>query len=143
MDALKLLIVEDDPAVCQMYREYVEAFDDIEIVSISHTAADAIESVRRLRPHAVLLSLELQGDRQMPVEVLQGLAAEKLTGKAFVIAVSDMYESENKEYYRAIRENGVDYALCKRQIDYTDQTPIDFLRMMNENGRLISWYRMH
>lgn len=54
-----VLVVDDDFRVAQLHAHYVRAAPDFEVRGLAHTAAQAVEAARRLRPDLVLLDLYL------------------------------------------------------------------------------------
>ncbi|MGR7024401.1 MadR family response regulator transcription factor [Geodermatophilus sp. URMC 62] len=56
---IRLVIVDDHAIVRQGLRSILEREPDVEVVGEATTAADALDLVARVRPHIVLLDLEL------------------------------------------------------------------------------------
>jgi NarL family two-component system response regulator LiaR len=57
VDKIKVLIVDDHAVVRRGLRTFLELQDDIEIVGEGENGLEAVEQVRRLMPHVVLLDL--------------------------------------------------------------------------------------
>ncbi|MGI5159052.1 response regulator [Microbispora sp. CA-102843] len=52
---IRALVVDDDFRVADLHARYLGRMPGFEVVGIAHTAAEAVELARRLRPHLVLL----------------------------------------------------------------------------------------
>lgn len=59
MKAIDLVIVEDDPMVIQVNRQFVEATGGFRIVGTARTGPEALEVIRAARPDLVLLDIYL------------------------------------------------------------------------------------
>ncbi|HVZ17472.1 MAG TPA: response regulator [Terriglobales bacterium] len=75
-DAMKTLIVDDEPIARQVLREALETIDDVEVVGEADNGRSALAQIDKLRPELVFLDL------QMPVmsgfEVVSNLAGGTL-----------------------------------------------------------------
>ena len=56
---IRTFVVDDDFMSAAIHRSYVERVPGFEAVGEAHTAAEALEGVRRLRPHLLLLDIYL------------------------------------------------------------------------------------
>lgn len=57
---MKVFIVEDSPVVCERLQALLGDIDQVEVVGTADNATDAIEDIRRLQPHAVVLDIKLR-----------------------------------------------------------------------------------
>src|SRR5450759_2972742 len=57
MRTLRVLIVEDDPVVADINREFTERVDGFTTIGVARSVASAVEAVQRLRPDLVLLDV--------------------------------------------------------------------------------------
>ncbi len=84
MRTLRVLVVEDDPAVAGINREFTERLEGFEVIGVAGSATAAVESVQRLRPDLVLLDIYMpDGDG---VQVLKEIRARN--GDVDVIPVT-------------------------------------------------------
>lgn len=83
-DARRVLVVEDDEHVAAVHCRFVSQQPGFSVVARAATAGQAREFVRTLRPHLVLLDLELPG--QNGLELLRELRSSSLPVE--VIAVT-------------------------------------------------------
>jgi two-component system, LytTR family, response regulator len=61
MNALRTLIVDDEPIARQVLREELSAFRDVEVAGEAANGADALAQIALLKPDLVLLDLEMPG----------------------------------------------------------------------------------
>lgn len=61
MSEIRILIIEDDPIICEDIRDIVSDVDYI-AVGIAHTKSEAITAIDKLRPDLVLLDINLEGN---------------------------------------------------------------------------------
>ncbi len=61
MRTLRVLIVEDDPVVAEINREFTERVDGFTTIGIARSVASAIEALQLLRPDVVLLDVYMPG----------------------------------------------------------------------------------
>ena len=57
--ALQVFVVEDSLPVSERLQELVDSIDGARCAGSARTAAAAVEAIRRIRPHAVILDLRL------------------------------------------------------------------------------------
>ncbi|WP_336366132.1 response regulator [Marinobacter sp. C2H3] len=57
MNALRVLIVEDDPQIAEIQRRFLERMDGVELCGLAHTLADARDLVEVLAPDLLLLDV--------------------------------------------------------------------------------------
>ncbi|MGE5617730.1 MAG: response regulator [Sphingomonadaceae bacterium] len=57
MRALRVLVVEDDPVVGDINREFAERVEGFQVVGVARSAAAAVEAVQRQKPDLVLLDI--------------------------------------------------------------------------------------
>lgn len=59
MPDIRVLIVDDHPITCAGIRNVLEPIMGISVVGEAHTGAEALEKMKELRPHVVLLDMRL------------------------------------------------------------------------------------
>ncbi len=57
MRPIRVLIVEDDPVVGEINKEFTERVEGFQVVGLAASAADAVDAVERMRPDLVLLDV--------------------------------------------------------------------------------------
>ena len=138
METLRILVVEDDSSTCEAFVACADAWEDVEIVGVSHTAKEAIQSISDHLPHAVILDLELHRGGGSGLDVLQGVRDAALSYKPFFLITTVNTSNAIYDYARSL---GADYILYKHQEGYSEKYALDFLRNMraiihSSNGRM-------
>ncbi len=72
-ERIRILVVDDDPALLDMLREYLESPGDRYVVETATRGSEALEMIARARPHVVILDVEMPG--MSGVQVLASLRA--------------------------------------------------------------------
>lgn len=101
MKGIRTVIVEDDPMVMQVNRQYIEEIGGFEIVGTAETGHEALSVIRKQRPHLVILDVylpDLDG-----VQTLKELRTSNLpTDVVLVTAARDVETIQNAFRYGAI-----------------------------------------
>jgi DNA-binding response OmpR family regulator len=88
----KILIIEDQPALCQLYEKFLGRFNHDVVLAESGEAG--IEAARRTRPDLVILDLVLPG---MPgIHVARRLREEGILAKAPLIVTTGLGEEHTE-----------------------------------------------
>ena len=102
---IRIVIVDDEPIVCEHLRTIVGSADDIEVVDVAHDGAEAIEAAVRHRPDVMLMDLRMPG--------VDGLAAtERIVGLSHppVVVVLTTFEADDY-VLRAMHAGAVGFLL--------------------------------
>jgi response regulator of citrate/malate metabolism len=84
-----VLIVDDDFMVAEIHRRFVDQVDGFRAVGVARTGAEALSSVRELRPHLILLDVYLPD--MTGLEVLQRLRSDgDLVGVIMITAAREL-----------------------------------------------------
>ena len=127
MDELSVLIVEDEPSVCQSFLNLAENMEDIYIVSVTNNASKAVSDIKDFLPNAVILDLELHQGGGSGLDVLQELQELSLDTVPYILITTNNTSSITYEYARQL---GADFIMSKHQENYSEKTALDFLKMM-------------
>ncbi|MFC5287583.1 response regulator [Actinokineospora guangxiensis] len=102
---IRVVVVDDEPMVCQHLQTILSSAEDIEVVDQAHDGAAAVEAVVRREPHVVLMDLKMPG--------VDGLTAiERITRMAkrpAVVALTTFDADEN--VIRAMRAGAAGFLL--------------------------------
>lgn len=102
---IKTLLVDDDPMVQQVNRDYVEAVEGFRVVATARTAREALEAVRRFKPDLVLLDIFLPD--QDGVTTLKEIRRQEI--QADVIVLSAAHDARTIQ--DVVRYGAVDYII--------------------------------
>jgi len=99
---IRILIVEDDPGICEDLRAFVRAEPDTAIVGEADSGVAAIESVKRLTPDVVLLEMDLP--EMNGIEVVRSYGVGQLPLTIFIA-------DHDRHAAAAFQVNAFDYVL--------------------------------
>src|SRR5215467_7679221 len=97
---MRIVIVDDEELARKLLREYLSAYDDIEVVAECANGFEAVKAVMDLKPDLLLL------DIQMPR--LDGFEVLELVGREVGVVFVTAYD---KYALRAFEVHAVDYLL--------------------------------
>ncbi|MBD0383341.1 response regulator [Paenibacillus sedimenti] len=100
---VRVVLIEDDPMVLEVNKQFVEQVPGFEIVGTASNGLDGIEKVRSLQPDLVFLDIYMPG--QNGTEVLQQIRNEQLATDAIVITAA----SDIPTVQRMLHQGAVDY----------------------------------
>jgi DNA-binding NarL/FixJ family response regulator len=103
LQRLRILISDDDPMICEVLREVLEAEPDLDVVAVAQDADEAIDLAARHTPNVAVLDMRMPGGggaraareirRQSPVTRILAFSAYADQG-----AVTDMAHAGAAEY---------------------------------------------
>lgn len=99
----RVVLIEDDPMVLEVNRQFVERVPGFEIVGTSSNGTEGIDKVRSLQPDLVILDIYMPG--QNGTELLQQIRSEKLDVDAIVITAAN----DTPTIQRMLHQGAVDY----------------------------------
>jgi response regulator of citrate/malate metabolism len=112
MDAVSVLVVDDDFMVARIHTQFVERTPGFEVVGVASTGRAALDDIARLRPDLVLLDVHLPD--MTGIEVLRRLRADG--DDVGVLVVTAAREADT---VRAAAAGGAAHYLVK-PFDYDD-----------------------
>lgn len=92
--ALKVLIADDTPTVAEMLAELLIEPGRIEVAGTTDSEASTLEAIRRLRPDAVVLDLQLKSGSG--TEVIRAVRADATLGAIRLMVTSNHTSRELK-----------------------------------------------
>ena len=103
---MRLLIADDSAALRERLVEMFSQIDGIEIVGQARDVRQAFDSVRSLRPDAVILDIQMPGGSG--IDVLREIKQNHASMIAIVLT-----NHPYPQYQQKCSELGADYFLCK------------------------------
>jgi two-component system NarL family response regulator len=104
-DAINVLVVDDHPVVREGIAAMIHQQPDLRVVGEASNGPDALAAWRLLRPHVVLLDLELGG--MSGLKVLRAIRAECNQARVIVLTTYDLQE----DIYQAVQLGVCGYLL--------------------------------
>jgi DNA-binding NarL/FixJ family response regulator len=95
MSSLKVVLVEDSPAVRERLAHSLRSIDDVELIGEYEDANTAIDGIRNGAPHVVLLDIKLCGSSGM--DVMRYVEQSKIDVK--VIVLTNYAEPQYRELF--------------------------------------------
>ncbi|MFF0911219.1 response regulator [Microbacterium enclense] len=105
---LRVLVVDDAPAVARLHGMFVSAHPDCELVGTAASGPDALAAIRSLSPDLVLLDVHLPGFSG--IDALRAVRAEVALTQPEVVAVT---AARDMDTVRSARMMGVRHYLVK------------------------------
>ena len=127
METLKILIIEDDIKACNRFLECAENQEDMLIVSTTNNVTTALQEIQDYLPEVLILDLELQQGGGSGVELLYKLKQMDLDNFPYILVTTN---STSITTHEVLREYGADFIMSKHQSDYSEESVLDFLRIM-------------
>lgn len=126
---LNIMLIEDDSTVCKRFAEYVDITADVSIIAVTNNSYRALELIKECVPDAIILDLELNQGKGNGLLFLQELKNLTIPFKPFILITTNNSSSITYDYARQL---GADFIMSKHQEDYSEQSAIDFLKMMKD-----------
>lgn len=115
---LRVLLVEDSPLIRERLIESISALDNVDIVGLADTAADALAALRRAACDVVILDLQLRAGHGFNV-----LAALRTSSDRPGITVIVLTNYASSAYRERSIQSGADYFFDKA-LDYERVTQV-------------------
>ncbi len=123
-DVFSILLVEDDAGECEDIKNYINTLDQVRLTEITNNSDDAIASVKRDLPDAVILDLELHHGGGDGLLFLSDLKQLELQRTPYILITTN---NPSKIVHKAAREAGADFIFAKFQSDYSARRVIGHL----------------
>lgn len=117
--SMKILIIEDDVEDCNAFKNSVANREDVEIIGITDSDAEALQYVKTKRPEGIVLDLELNNSTSGGIDSLEFLSSIKklkLNYEPIVIVTTHV---NSKRMYELLHRNGVEIILYKDHPKYS------------------------
>lgn len=124
---LSVLVIEDDPGSCESLRDCLKESDDMEISGIVDNSFDALKSIEKSTPDAIILDLELKLGGGNGILFLSQLNKIELTKHPYILVTTN---NSSNTTLSSVRSLGADFILGKYERGYCAQYVVEFLRAM-------------
>ena len=117
---IRILVVDDDPALLDTIREYLESPGNRYVVETATRGGEALKLVARARPHVVILDVEMPG--MTGVEVLASLRALDPTIPVIMLTAN----TDSSVAAETLKLGAVSYAPKPLDVRYLDHLVATF-----------------
>lgn len=126
---MRVILIEDDPVVCQSFMSCIEATENMELIEITNNSYRALELVSECLPDAVILDLELNTGEGNGLQFLQALKQSEICPLPYILVTTNISSSTTYEYAHKF---GADFIMSKHQDNYSEKEAVNFLLMMKD-----------
>lgn len=151
MPPIRVLVVDDDPMVQQVNRDYVEAVPGFRVVGTARTGREALAAVRQHRPDLVLLDIYMPDQdgvwalkeirrQEMPADVVVVTAAQEPQTVEEILRYGAVDYIIKPFRMQRLHEALRNYRAAKQRLaraEALDQEQVD--RMLRERGLADAW----
>lgn len=103
-EAIRVVVVDDSPFVCQLLTSYLEDTPDVRVVGTALNGQQAVKKIKQLRPHVVTLDVQMPG--MGGLEALDSIMHECPTP---VVLVSGVSRQAAQMTLEAVQMGAVDF----------------------------------
>lgn len=129
-EKLEVFLVEDDENDRNaLIRQLQFMPEDFTVTGYTDDSEKALHMISRLKPHAVILDLELKRGGGDGLDLLTKLKPPQIQQKPFVLVTTNNISSTT---HAAARGFGCDYIMTKNEGDYSPLKVANFLRTMKQ-----------
>ncbi|MDQ0871628.1 two-component system response regulator DctR [Paenibacillus sp. V4I3] len=125
----RVVLIEDDPMVLEVNRQFVERVPGFEIVGTSSNGIEGIEKIRHLKPDLVILDIYMPG--QNGTDVLQQIRNEQLNTDAIVITAAN----DIPTIQRMLHHGAVDYIMKPFKFERVQEALENYRMMKRRLGK--------
>lgn len=112
MQMIRVLVVDDMQPICRRYEKLINQEEDMEVVGLAFSGAEALEMVRTLEPNVVLMDIEMEAKTsgldasrdilqiypEMKIIILTVYEEDEFVFQAFQLGVTDyLIKNSGKE----------------------------------------------
>ena len=127
-DVIRVLIVDDHPIVRRGLWSLLSSYPDIEVVGEAQEATGALQAVKELAPHVILLDIQMAGVDG--IEITSRILRASPMTKIIILTAYD-----NEEYVLGAFRAGAYAYLLKNSLD---ETVVETIRLVHQGRRLLS-----
>lgn len=125
---IKIMIMEDSPALCKKYKDAIDTFPNMKLVQITNNVYNASEMTRTIMPEVCILNLDLNGEKNHGMLYLMELKKLSLVTQPYVIILVDGLDKNANE---EVRKMGADFIFSKNDNNFSPAAIIEFVKNMD------------
>lgn len=133
---LNVLLVEDDVNECEIYKNIVESRNDVKLISVTNSSTKAIDELKKHKPEAVILDLELNDGEGSGFDFIEKLKEQKINSLPKIVVTTNVHSDS---VYDFCHRNNIDFVFYKGQNNYSRENVINTLLLLSryESGNAI------
>lgn len=124
---LSILLIEDDPTACKKIIDLIDESDNLALAGVTNNSEEAVKMMKDTIPDAVILDLELHKGGGSGLDFLNSIRNLTLSKTPYILVTTN---NTSAVTYDSVRRLGADYIMSKHQQGYSENTAIDFLRLL-------------
>lgn len=132
-EKIRILLIEDEEKDVQAISDYIRSVADMELAGITNDSNEAVLLTKEIRPHIVILDLELSYGYGSGLSYLKNLSELESINRPKIIVTTKIH---NEDTLEIVRELGADFVLYKRQKGYKPEVLISTARLLLEHSRI-------
>ena len=113
---MTLLLLEDDKITTKEFESYLTTRTDVTLVAKTNSSHEALRLVKKYRPEAIIVDLELHDGIGSGFDFLQNLRNTNLNFSPLIVVNTNV---KSPTIYKNLHEGYVDLIFCKQQADYS------------------------
>lgn len=128
---ITIILIEDNPKDCNEFKLHINQRTDVKLLAVTDSDIEGLDLIKKLNPDAVILDIELHNGsgHSNSFPLLEELNKLKLNPKPKII-INTIVSSNT--IYDFLHESGVDLIFYKKHINYSVQTVLDTLVLLNK-----------
>ena len=134
---MKLLLIEDNMQECIVFKNYVKQRNDVTFVGITNSDIEGLELIKKYTPDAIILDIELHkgSGNATSFNLIETLHKMKFKVKPKIIVTTVVTSNTVYDY---LHEKGVDLIFYKKHQNYSVETVINTLLLLNDYSEEIN-----
>ena len=121
MKKMRVLLIEDDPMVCEINRQFIDRLDKFEIVATAKNGSEGLEAITQFKPDLVFMEMNLPS--MDGFETLQAIRTNYLEVDVIPITAANDYTTVQK----CLRLGVVDYIIKPYTFDRIEKALTHYL----------------
>lgn len=96
MEKIKIIIADDDVHFCTMLKNYLQQFDDFDILGLAHTDSEEIFMIENLKPNVVITDL-VRNKKYSGLDIIKKYSKKEKAPQFFIISADRKEDVINKD----------------------------------------------
>ena len=88
MKQIKIIIADDNIHICKFIKDFLEKYEEIEILGIANTDEDEIKMIEEFKPNIVITDL-MRGHKYTGLDIIKSYENKKDAPKFLVISADE------------------------------------------------------